>query len=695
MSGPGLLNMYSRLGMSEHEMKSDMNINTACVIDSPVSASCVFKVSPEQGPVCVKGRLKDHLSFWQRIKANRWVTTIIKDGYALPFVELPTTRAMENHKSAVDDKQFVTEQIKELLSAGCITEANLSEVHVVSPLGVVKNSVKKRLILDLRYVNHFLRIPKFKYEDIRTTRDIFTLGDWFFRFDYKSGYHHVDILPSHQKFLGFSWTLEGEKKWFVFSVLPFGLASAPYVFTKIQKALVKHWREQGIRIFTYLDDGAGAGKTLEIARAASARVREDIAASGFVAHPEKSCWEPTQVGELLGFILDLRAGVIRVPPRRIDGLRERIDLVTRQKSAVMARHLAGLVGTIVSMGLALGPVSRLWTRAMYRDILSAEFWSQRIALSPEALREVQFWKDSFEDCHGQPIWKVNPKIDVLSYSDASDSGWGGYCVNVAGSEVAGSWSTAESRESSTWRELRGTRLVLLSVGEKLAGKTVRHRTDNMNVEHILNVGSPKPQLHSEAVAIYTLCRRYQIHLEPEWIPRELNKEADELSRSASKDDYMLNPNIFAALDILWGPHTVDRFSTFRTRQVPRFCSRWLNPCTEGVDAFTLCWSGENNWIFPPPYLIPRVLKHMEHGMETGTLVVPLWTSASWWPLITTDGTQPEAFIQDWVEIPSSEDMFLPATSGASLFSGRPCYRVLALRVAFTGAEAYTARPFSF
>ena len=162
VSGPGLLNMYSRLGMSEHEMKSDMNINTACVTDSPVSASCVFKVSPEQGPVCVKGRLKDHLSFWQRIKANRWVTTIIKDGYALPFVELPTTRAMENHKSAVDDKQFVTEQIKELLSAGCITEANLSEVHVVSPLGVVKNSVKKRLILDLRYVNHFLRIPKFK-----------------------------------------------------------------------------------------------------------------------------------------------------------------------------------------------------------------------------------------------------------------------------------------------------------------------------------------------------------------------------------------------------------------------------------------------------------------------------------------------------------------------------------------------------
>ena len=40
----------------------------------------------------------------------------------------------------------------------------------------------------------------------------------------------------------------------------------------------------------------------------------------------------------------------------------------------------------------------------------------------------------------------------------------------------------------------------------------------MNVECILKVGSPKPKLHSEAVALYTLCKQYQIHLEPEWVP---------------------------------------------------------------------------------------------------------------------------------------------------------------------------------
>ena len=259
------------------------------------------------------------------------------------------------------------------------------------------------------------------------------------------------------------------------------------------------------------------------------------------------------MGDLLGFTLNLKEGTIHVPPARIARLGERITLVS--KGNPTARLAAGLVGMVVSMGLALGPVSGLWTRALYRDILSAEFWSQRITLSPEAAREVEFWKDSFHHCNGRPIWDADPKIDVTSYSDASDSGGGGgcYCVNVVGTEVSGSWSEMESRESSTWRELRGVRLVLLSVAEKLSGKTVPHRTDNINVENILKVGSPRPKLHAEAVTIYTPCGQHSIHLEPEWIPRELNAEADSLSRQVDYDDYMLNPDIFCSPGSFVGP----------------------------------------------------------------------------------------------------------------------------------------------
>jgi len=151
---------------------------------------------------------------------------------------------VKNQKSALEEASFVSEQIIELLSSGCVIEVNQSEVQVISPLGVVKNSSKKPLILDLRYVNKYFRISKFKYEDIQTMHDIFSLGDWFFKLDYRSGYHHVNIFLSHQKFLGFHWTSQGQKKWFVFSVLPFGLASASLFPQKSKKPLLNTGRNR-------------------------------------------------------------------------------------------------------------------------------------------------------------------------------------------------------------------------------------------------------------------------------------------------------------------------------------------------------------------------------------------------------------------------------------------------------------------
>ena len=47
-------------------------------------------------------------------------------------------------------------------------------------------------------------------------------------------------------------------------------------------------------------------------------VRQDVVRSGFVANDIKSQWTPVQSGELLGFILDLNAGIFQVPQKGID-----------------------------------------------------------------------------------------------------------------------------------------------------------------------------------------------------------------------------------------------------------------------------------------------------------------------------------------------------------------------------------------
>ena len=144
----------------------------------------------------------------------------------------------------------------------------------------------------------------------------------------------------------------------------------------------------------------------------------------------------------------------------------------------------------------------------------------------------------------------------------------------------------------------------------LKGNTAKHRTDNQNVVRALSAGSRKADLHALVIDICKLCIENNISLFPEWVPRSLNQMADLISKEVDRDDHMLNPDLFATLDIMWGPHRADRFSSFRTRQVPPYCSRFPNPGAESIDAFTTTWSRENNWLFPPPFLVPKVIKHL-------------------------------------------------------------------------------------
>ena len=69
--------------------------------------------------------------------------------------------------------KFVSDEVKELEAIGRIREVTREEVPIVSPLGVVDNGSKLHLILDLKHVNQFLSIPKFKYEDLRLAREFF------------------------------------------------------------------------------------------------------------------------------------------------------------------------------------------------------------------------------------------------------------------------------------------------------------------------------------------------------------------------------------------------------------------------------------------------------------------------------------------------------------------------------------------
>ena len=162
-----------------------------------------------------------HAQFWYDIGAYRSVLDIIEHGYVIPFVEIPSPAWFRNNSSATRHADFVTKAIQELLEDGRIIESKFVP-SVVNPLSVSVNETgKKRLILDLRYINQFVKPQKFKLDDFRVMFQYVRKGNFMFKFDLKSSYHHIDISAEHQTFLGFAFEMEGCLKYFVFTVLPF------------------------------------------------------------------------------------------------------------------------------------------------------------------------------------------------------------------------------------------------------------------------------------------------------------------------------------------------------------------------------------------------------------------------------------------------------------------------------------------
>ena len=211
---------------------------------------------------------------------------------------------------------------------------------------------------------------------------------------------------------------------------------------------------------------------------------------------------------------------------------------------------------------------------------------------------------------------------------------------------------------------------------------MRWFTDNQNVARILLVGSRKELLQKEACAIFALSIANKIRIEPEWIPRAENQLADYLSKIVDHDDWQIHPSMFEELDRDWGPHTVDRFASYYNTHLPRFNSRFWNPGTEAVDAFTCDWHGEVNWWCPPPYLVPRTIKHAQRSGVCGTLLVPEWKSAAFWPLLFPDGASSAWFVREVRVFDKDKLVVCAGRNGANLFRHEPNTNMLALRVSF-------------
>ena len=80
----------------------------------------------------------------------------------------------------------------------------------------------------------------------------------------------------------------------------------------------------------------------------------------------------------------------------------------------------------------------------------------------------------------------------------------------------------------------------------------------------------------------------------------------------------------------FGPVINDLFASRVNCKVSRYYSYNLEPKAIGMlDAFSYCWSNETFYVFPPFSIISKVLSKIEAEMATGVLILPLFTTHSW------------------------------------------------------------------
>ena len=320
------------------------------------------------------------------MNASEDIIDKIVNGVKINFETIPPRAMYKNNNSALRRADFVVSEIERLLKVGCIEEQEVPP-YVTNPLTVSENSGKCRLILDLRHVNAHIPDEYIRYDDWKVFQNFLSEDGWLYKFDLSSGYHHLDIHIDFQKYLGFSWSFKQKTRYFVFTVLTFSLKSAPRIFTKTLRPLSTYWRDLGIQIAVYLDDGGGAENDLGTATLHASLVRDTLIKAGIVIKLEKSVWKPVKVLTWLGITVNTDDKVLNVSHKRINNCQHYI-LHLLSSPYTTPRKLAKLVGMIISMHFILGTIANLKTRFLYNLITSADEWDNRVNIGEhnEAIR---------------------------------------------------------------------------------------------------------------------------------------------------------------------------------------------------------------------------------------------------------------------------------------------------------------------
>ena len=271
----------------------------------------------------VAGRLAKFVNTWKVLTQDSWVLQTVK-GFQIPFVGQP----VQHQRPAIpcfplEQLVQIQEEISSLREKGAISVVadpshSQKQTEFFSNLFLVlKKNGSMRPVINLKALNQWVETPHFKMEGLPTLQDLLRQGDWLVKVDLKDAYFTVPVHPDHHPYLRF--VIEGVT--YQFTCLPFGLACAPWVFTKLMKTVVTLLRSWGFRMIIYIDDILVMAESATLVRQHLEVLVHLLQCLGFLINFEKSVMSPTQELEFLGMVVNTDTLTVSLPADKIRQIR--------------------------------------------------------------------------------------------------------------------------------------------------------------------------------------------------------------------------------------------------------------------------------------------------------------------------------------------------------------------------------------
>ena len=466
----------------------------------------------------------------------------IEHGFGIGLNTLASFESAKNNmpsakKNPTVIDTYLQEEIAKGNFLGPYTQANAPSIHI-NRIGAIQKKHqpgKWRVITDLSFpqtksVNDAISISLCSLTYItvdRVARDAIALGQGSLlaKIDIKAAYRLVPIWPADRRWLGVKW----REHIYIDTKLPFGLRSAPKIFTALADALEWCVAKEGVEhIYHYLDDFIVVGPPDSEACLCYLETLKTVCRELGVPLASEKQDGPTPVIVFLGIVIDTVKQEMRLPEDKLQRLLSTLQ-EWEDKKDCFRKEVESLVGVLQHACKVIRP-GRSFLRHAISLLSRPKNPNHYTRLNKNFRSDMMWWKLFAHSWNGSALI-VHPGSRKLEMTSDASGSWG------CGAWFNDQWFQLQWNQSSYGLHIAVKELIPILIGtfvwgEHWKGARVTAYCDNTAVVSVLNSRyTADDRMMQMLRCLFFVEAHFQFQLHAVHIPGRHNNLADYLSRN--------------------------------------------------------------------------------------------------------------------------------------------------------------------